>query len=156
MGRHQHGGAAPAPDPPGGDLLRLVEAEDEIARSLDRARDEAAALESEARQVIARAEAPWAARLEAEIDARRRELQEASRLRLREIEARTEQQVARFDAIVGERVEALAAGIVERLLEELEREAAATDAAGTCAPRGDEHDHPHDDGPRPGAAHAAS
>jgi hypothetical protein len=132
-----------------GDLHRLVEIEDEIARDLDLARAEAEAIEEVARRAIAQAEGPWTAQLDAEIESRRREDSEKSLRAMRDIEERARLHAARFDAVDGEQAETLAALVIERLLEDLDREAAG-------AMNGDENDHPNDESPDPGPAGPAS
>jgi hypothetical protein len=107
----------PVPAPPGaaGDLLRLLETEQALARGLESARRECTAIVARARDAMVRAEQQLEAELERERGVRSRELEQETVARIAAVEAAARARAARFSSATDRDVETLAAAVLRWL-----------------------------------------
>jgi F0F1-type ATP synthase membrane subunit b/b' len=110
---------SPGDEDHAGDLDRLIELEDRIAHDAEKARAEAEALLAEARRNGEEARRIEAGRLESEIQALGRRIETECLQTIEAIETEARQKIERLERAGRERIGALAARMVERLLEGL-------------------------------------
>lgn len=108
-----------AEENPRSDLARLIDLEDRIARDLEKASAEAETILVEAQREEEDARKRQAERLESEIEELRGRIESECLRTIEGIETEARQEIERLERAGHERVGALAARVVERLLETL-------------------------------------
>lgn len=116
MATHVRAPGPSSPPPSGGDLARLLDTETRLEQALQRARDEANRLVTEAREAARVRQAALGAELEAEAERLAAEIAGERDRTAQEIALAARRDTERFDAVPAGRIRDMARRVVERVI----------------------------------------